>query len=315
MEEELSIGQEGGGDYLFSQIRYLEVDEDENIYIADIKEMQVKVFDKKGQFIRALGSAGQGPGEIGRISGMQIIANKKLVIVDASQRKIIHFSLNGEFMHEKNIGKIWPLRVYCDSLENYYILTAVLEPPDSRYEIIKYDSDLNFVAKVRECPASDPTKPSNPFMPIFYYQVLKNDNLLYGFPETYELQIINPEGEVIKKINRDYDPILISEEEKESRKSEILKMLPDRKIEMPRHQPAYRFFAVDDEGRIYVGTWEKPKTGEGYVYDIFDAEGKYIAKVDFPFGVQVWKRGKVYTIKEDEEGFQMVKRYKVTWNY
>ena len=83
---------------------------------------------------------------------------------------------------------------------------------------------------------------------------------------------------------------------------------------MPRHHPAFRFFTADDEGRIYVGTREKPENGEGYVYDIFDKEGKYIAKVVFPFRPQVWKKGKVYTIEEDEEGFQMVRRYKVTWN-
>ena len=83
---------------------------------------------------------------------------------------------------------------------------------------------------------------------------------------------------------------------------------------MPRHHPAFRFFTADDEGRLYVGTREKPENAEGYVYDIFDVEGKYLAKVAFPFRPQVWKKGKVYTIEEDEEGFQMVRRYKVTWN-
>ena len=30
---------------------------------------------------------------------------------------------------------------------------------------------------------------------------------------------------------------------------------------------------------------------------------------------QVWKKGKLYTIEYDEEGFELIKRYKVTWNY
>ncbi len=29
---------------------------------------------------------------------------------------------------------------------------------------------------------------------------------------------------------------------------------------------------------------------------------------------QVWKKGKLYTIERDEEGYQYVKRYKVNWN-
>ena len=30
---------------------------------------------------------------------------------------------------------------------------------------------------------------------------------------------------------------------------------------------------------------------------------------------QVWKKQKLYTIEEDEEGYQVVKRYKVNWKY
>jgi hypothetical protein len=29
---------------------------------------------------------------------------------------------------------------------------------------------------------------------------------------------------------------------------------------------------------------------------------------------RVWKKKKLYTIEEDEEGFQVVKRYKVKWS-
>lgn len=75
IEEDLKIGEvEGDENYMFSQIRYLAVDNAENIYVADTKEMHVKVFDKNGEFLRVIGKAGQGPGEIGRIYGIQITA-------------------------------------------------------------------------------------------------------------------------------------------------------------------------------------------------------------------------------------------------
>ena len=50
-----------------------------------------------------------------------------------------------------------------------------------------------------------------------------------------------------------------------------------------------------------------------YVFD--SKQGKYIAKIPLKFKPQTWKKNKLYSIEEDEEGFQVVKRYKVTWNY
>ena len=312
-EEDLKIGEvEGEKNYMFSQIRYLAIDNDENIYVADVKETHVKVFDKNGEFLRVIGKAGQGPGEIGRIYGIQITAKNELIVNDGNQRKILHFSLGGEFIQSKDIGRIWPLRLYCDSNENYYAVNFILEPPDSRYELLKYDSDMNLIATIAKTPAPDPTKPLKPFMPIFYCQIMENDCLLYGYPESYELQIFNPEGKVVKKIIREYDPVPISEAEKEERRKDIR---PGRKFEFPRYHSAFWYFKVDDEGRIFVQTWEKLDRGEGYFFDVFDSEGRYIAKIPLNIRPHLLKKGKIYTIEEDEEGYQFVKRYKATWRY
>jgi len=45
-----------------------------------------------------------------------------------------------------------------------------------------------------------------------------------------------------------------------------------------------------------------------------DKEGKYMAKVPLGARPQSWKKGKLYTIEQDEEGYPVVKRYKVNWN-
>jgi len=312
IEEELKIGEvEGDENYMFSQIRDIAVDKNENIYVADFKETHVKVFDKDGKYLRVFGKKGQGPGEIGMIYGIQITEKNELIVNDSNQRKISYFSLGGELIQSKEI-RISPLRLYCDSKKNYYAVDFILEPPDSRYELLKYDGDMNLIATIAKTPAPDPLKPYIPFMPIFYCQVMNDDCLLYGYPESYELQIFNPEGKVIKKILRDYDPVPISEEEKEERRKDIR---PGRKFEFARYHSAFYRFKVDDEGRIFVRTWEKPESGEGYFFDIFNPEGKYIAKIPLNIRPYVLKKGKIYTIEEDEDGYQFVKRYKTTWKY
>jgi len=48
-EQDLKIGQASGKpEYLFSQIRDFDVDLEGNIYVIDIKEKDIRVFDKNG---------------------------------------------------------------------------------------------------------------------------------------------------------------------------------------------------------------------------------------------------------------------------
>jgi hypothetical protein len=88
IEEDLKIGESVGDEnYMFSQIGFLDVDNDENIYVADTKEMRVKVFDKNGKFLRVFGKEGQGPDEISRIRNIQITAKNELIVNDTRNRK------------------------------------------------------------------------------------------------------------------------------------------------------------------------------------------------------------------------------------
>jgi len=77
--------------------------------------------------------------------------------------------------------------------------------------------------------------------------------------------------------------------------------------------------SVDEEGRIFLETYERVIDKENFYYfDVFDSEGKYIAKVPILVrlnSASVWKKNKLYTIEEDEEGFQVIKRYLVVWKY
>ncbi len=69
----------------------------------------------------------------------------------------------------------------------------------------------------------------------------------------------------------------------------------------------------EENGVIVVKNPKDPMYGE----DVFDSEGKYIAKIPMSArlnSASVWKNNKLYTIEEDEEGFQTIKRYNVAWN-
>jgi hypothetical protein len=312
LEEELSIGEaEGREEYMFSEIQTVAVDEEENIYVVDEKECHIKVFGKNGEYFRTIGKKGQGPGEIGGLRGIQLAHQKELMVNDIRNRRISFFSTNGEFIRSINMGKIMALRFFCDSKENYIVTTYVMNPPNTSYEIKKFDSNFNLLDTIATIPGPNPSA-FNPFLPIFYCKLEKNDNIIYGYPEDYELQIINPEGKVIKKIVKEYDPVEVTEEEKEEYTEDLP---PQIKLDFSKDHSAYSRFTLDDEGRIFVQTWEKEEGKEGNYHDVFDREGRYIAKIFLKTIPHVWKNRKLYTIEEDEDGYQFVKRYKVIWEY
>ncbi|MBE0712420.1 MAG: 6-bladed beta-propeller, partial [Candidatus Aminicenantes bacterium] len=63
LEQDLAIGGEESADYVFAEISSVAVSGDGTIYVLDQKDMNVKVFDRDGKFLRTFGKAGEGPGE------------------------------------------------------------------------------------------------------------------------------------------------------------------------------------------------------------------------------------------------------------
>lgn len=311
-EEELSIGEaEGREEYMFSEIGAITVDDEDRIYVSDRKEIHIKAFDKDGEYLLMIGKKGQGPGEFERISGIQITHQKKLLVFDMNTRRLSFFTVDGKLIETSSISKLQASKLNMNSKRNFIIQSVTLDllRNQSISELRVYDTNLDLIKTIA---TPSPSNIFNPFDSYFIWKLSKDDNIVYGYNKTYELQIFDSGGEIIKKIAKEYDPVKITKEEKQEAEK---KYSPPNKIEYPQYRPAFRHFTLDDEGRIFVETYEKVKGGKGFYYDVFDSEGKYIARVPLGTRPQAWKKKKLYTIEEDEEGYQFVKRYKVTWKY
>lgn len=309
LEEELSIGKpKGAEEYMFSQLTSIAVDENERIYVLDYKESHIKVFDRNGSYLMTIGSKGEGPGELN--IPRRISLSRQELMVEELRRRLSFFTHDGEFLRNVSTKEIWTLGASIDSTGNIVATEGHLDPDNPSYRVKKFDPEMNLIKEFARSPAPDSRKGFNPFMAISYWVLDNNDNIIYGYPEDYVIQVFNPEGQLIKKIMREYDPVEVTEEEKEEAKEDAP---ADMKFVFPKYHSAFRLFLADDEGRICVRSWKKILDGEGYFYDIFDAEGKYIVQIRLKMRPRVWKKNKIYAIEEDEEGFQVVKRYKVTW--
>lgn len=311
LEEELCLGEaQGPEEYMFSQLRDIAVDENGNIYLLDYKESHVKVFDKNGQYLNTIGKEGKGPGELDSPMSISINQEREEILVLEAARRMSFFSLKGKFLRNISTEKIWALRAGVNSSGYIIITEGVTDPENPRYELKILDGEMNFIRKISESPAPGPSK-FNPFMPVSYWVIDSDDNIVYGYPQKYEIKKISPEGQLLKKITREYHPVKVTKEEKEEWKEGYPSSI---RLDISECHSAFRRFVVNEKGRLMVQTWERIEDGEGYYYDIFNSEGKYLSKVPLRMSPRVWKNGRIYTIEEDESGFHVVKRYRVVWD-
>lgn len=322
LEEELSIGKaEGREEYLFYQVRGITVDEDERIYVLDSREAHIKVFRKTGDYLKTMGRKGQGPGEMQLPVYIQITSKKEVMVHDTMAQRLSFFSLEGEYLRQKSTAKtrIFFIPVKMDSQGNLIVSTVGAPPPIGGKELRIYDPNLELLTIIAQEERGkrgifDIGKPS------LYCAVSPGDNIIWGDSKEYVLQILNQEGDLIKKIIKEYNPVEITAEDKKKYEKQYAEPVKrGMSLNFRAHFPAFSEISVDDEERIFVKTYEQVEGKEDLFYfDVFESGGKYITMVPIQASLNrysIWKRNKLYTIEEDKEGYQVVKRYKVTWKY
>jgi hypothetical protein len=150
------------------------------------------------------------------------------------------------------------------------------------------------------------------------YRVDREDQVIWASTGEYELNVVGPNGQPVKKIVRDFDKNGYSKAEQDRLiKERFQGQNPPAGAEpfFPPHHPVLYNFILDDEGRIFVRTTERDGQGR-FFYDVFDKEGRYFARFALPEEeiLAVVKKGKAYgAIRENKDGIPQVKRYALIW--
>jgi len=310
-EEELSIGPaEGKPEQLFSQIRDIAVDDEGNIYILDLKEAHVKKFSKHGEYIETIGHKGEGPGEIGMPAFISISKEEVLIVEDVMKRSLIFYLLDGVCYKSISYAKMPISQVECDSEGN--IIGTTIDVKNQLYEVRKVNQEMNLICSYGSIPLPVNSQIYNPFKPTLRWALLPDDTVICSKPEQYLIEVYNNNGKIIKKIFRKFKRVKITQEEIEEAKRTVPQ---GRELKIDKYHSPYFRIGADNEGIIYVQTHERKPGVEGFYNDVFDRKGRYIARFiskEFP---RVIKNRKAYTIEEDAQGYQYVKRYKLAWKY
>jgi len=283
LDEELTIGEEDkDSEPLFIDVSSVRVDYEENIYVLDSKACQIKVFDKNGKYLRKIGRKGRGPGEMQLPTVLDIVSGKEIMICDFSNNRISFYSLQGELLKEVSKGHFFRLLAPMLDSNRNFVGSMRIQIEDKRIdELRKFDSNFKPIFTIEKIEYTDEPNVIYPYPPFIFYIILKNDKVLWGNWVHYRLQIADDAGRTTRKIIKDYDPVKITDEDKERDIKERFGdrgIPPDIKLVFPEYYPAFWHLSHDDEGRIFVQTFRRTEEGS-YYYDVFDSEGKYIAKV------------------------------------
>ena len=312
LEEDLSIGtKEGNEDYMFSQIRGVAVDNNENIYVLDNREANIKKYDKHGLHVKTIGRRGQGPGEMVSCYSILISPQDEIVVSDAASRRLTFFNLEGEYLRMLSMAQNLLIFPKMDNQGHFYSIIPTSDEKGLKIEYQKFSPELEYLMSVVSVHSRrhSQTEKYHPFRPSLVDAVTRNDLIVCGYPDLYEVGFYDTQGILTKKIFKEYDPVNISEKvltEIQQQRTSL-----EYSLELSRHYPPYFTFFVDDKNKIFVGTYEKFDNKN--IYDVFDEESRFITRIPLnPFPL-IMKKDQLYSLEEDEEGYQLVKRYKVTW--
>jgi hypothetical protein len=308
LEEDLSIGNEEDKNFLFYRVRDVNIDDQGNIYVADMSNYRVQKFDRNGKYLQTIGRSGEGPGEFQLPTMVRLDNNPRRIYV-FDGRKIDVFDEEGKFLMSI------PFRLTKDffigSNKNIYIsleiesekgMSIAFYETNSRGELIKEFGEFPDHASIYIKKGKYPGLFSNPYGYTLHISRIDNQSYIYGYSKEYELNVINKDGQLLYKITKDAPRHEFSQKERSQ-------LGTDSKYELF----FYKILA-DSEARIYVQTNKTWNEEESVVkkIDIFSKNGYFLYKTTLPRNTYVIKEGFLYTlILNEEKGLELVKRFKI----
>ena len=265
----------------FTDIAMLNVDYEGNIYCVNHKSSKDLIFqfDNKGRFLRSFGRKGQGPGELEMSSVNYINTRGEITVNSAGNRKVCIFSNDGSLLKEERFnGSV-------SYLENgnylYRKRSRNMEEASEIWMAGLLNKKLQPIVELEKLKTDLPIKIGKiNFFSIFNgIYIHPSKKYLYAGEKNgdYEIRIYDHQGNLVRKIQKKYKPVKIPGNEKEQM---LNKFNPDirKKIVIPDAYPPKQYFFIDDQGRLFVLTYEKDSKSGKFIYDIFNCDGILIMR-------------------------------------
>ena len=311
-----------------TDIRCFDVDSKGNIYFLKFRSStkdNIFKFDKEGKYIMSFGSTGQGPGEFQYPFHLEVDKQDNIAVTDQTKPKIMIFNEDGSLTKEMSITRP-DLRIAIVScLENGKYITFGQVTGSYREEYIQIPLRL-FNAQFEEVKELERynflnitiTNKRKGTYPIWAWSISKGAVYTGNEERGYEIWVYDLEGNLIRKIKKEYERVPVSDEYKKA----IMEKTPEnlKKITFfPDSFPPYQSFFTDDKGRLFVMTYEEGENPGEFMFDIFNPDGVFIGRKSL--NVWIWqslvkakiKNNLFYCVQEKESGYKKLVVYRMEW--
>lgn len=295
-------GVEGDGPDVFGQIASFDVDDASRVWILDGLTHELRVFDASGQHLMTLGREGQGPGEFARPEHVERGPDGNMWVVDVGNNRISRFDATGSYLGGQPIPSGYPITPWVggfDSLGRFY--TPVESPPDPSEQVaftyVRHNPDLVPVDTIRRPHDPEPRHTFEfngmtgrvPLQGTLVWHLTAEGHVLALVTDEYRLIEFAGNGDTVRTIFRSFEPLPVTDADREELRRGWMAdanqgELPDWWSRLPATKPPVTgLFFRDDE----TNTWVEQQTrgSEARVFDIFDAEGRYLGAVALPYAL------------------------------
>ena len=342
--ESLRIGSAVAEDAdAFGNVISFTLDELGRLWIGDSQGRDVRVFDADGQFVRAVGQPGEGPGEFGSVGSVRRGPEGHIWVTDYDLGRYEVFDTAGKRIggHRmpNRFGGSWRSGVFFQSelsqehpgrwVYKTYRLTAngTLEPDGRVFELLDPPPDppmLDYTVDGQGYVSPAPFTPNHDWVFGSEFDFWWSDG--YDMGERYEIHDIDlASGDTLRTIVRQYEPVAISDAVRIAAVESQLNSVrlasrfgarrPSEKAMrvVPHVYPPFESFSRSRDGTL----WVRRYIAEGVEgFDIFDSEGRYLGQPELPDGfgsMSVWliTEDRMYAIDSDELGVDYVVRLEI----
>ena len=317
----------------FGDVRGIEVGADGTIYVLDFQASEVRAFTPGGEHIATLTRRGEGPGELLQANGMVFDGAGTLWVQDHGQFALIGLSPAGTELTRRPMmvtgyGFVWNVTVDDDGV--FWQPWSHSDPrPGGRKPGLHAGSYRRYYKSFDPKTASYDSVFLGEATSQAYMIQYEGGNSVFGLPfDTGPITAMDRTGAIwtgssdlyrLARLNRSGDTTLvlsidelgppITAEDRDDwleRFNRFQERAPALKAELaalfPERKPVFDQLIVDDERRLWVR--RSVPRGESPAYDVFDAEGEYLARVRMPPDMHpyipfVIRRGRLYGVVRD----------------
>jgi len=277
-------------------------------------------FDRSGKFVNSFGPQGEGPGEFQNPHHIALDSEDNIVIIDFGRPILLKYDKDGVFINDYEMlrgtrissgprANLLVLGISMDSEKGKAIYSSSLKLLNPDLEVLQIIDKFSFEMSPGKFRATEP---------LFCWSASRDNIYVANEERGYEIWVYDFNGKLIRKIQKEYRQISVSE----NFKKKILNLFPENMRNIayfPEFHPPFQSIVAGDDGKLLVSTFEEGKNPEEFMYDIFNEDGVFIGRKSLNIWIwegHLWARiksNKFYCLKEKESGYKELEVYKMKW--